>query len=306
MRLMRRIAAMLLTVWLAATLVFFALRVLPGDAIQNSLLQAGASAQVIEEHRQLMGLTDSVPVQYARFLIRALQGDLGHSLLTREPVTLMVARVFPHTFALAIGALTIASGLGVVIGLVSALELRWGVASITQIITSISLSTPIYWTGTLALYFFTVQLRILPSAGSGRLSHLVLPVMVLGFHTAGAIARVIQVNVQEILRSDFVQVARSKGLGSPHILIHHVLRAGLAPAVSVIALQAGFLFSGTVIIETIFVRPGIGRLLLNSTIQQDYPVVQGIVILSVLIYTSLNILADFVHAWLDPRINVDQ
>ncbi len=304
MYLVQRLAFMALVVWLAATLAFFMLRVLPGDAIQAQLARGGVSAVVIEGRRAEQGLTDPVVIQYGRFLTQALRGNLGYSLLTREPVTQMLLRDLRPTMELALGALIVAIGLGLLLGVVGALDLRWGVSSAARLFTSLSLSTPVYWTGTLAIYLFTVVLGLLPSAGAGRLSQLVLPVAILGFHAAGAIARMIQASVRQALNADFVRTARGKGLSEAQVIVRHALRVGLLPAISVTALQAGFLFSGTVIVETLFVRPGIGRLLLDSTIQQDYPVVQGVVLLSALVYAVMNTLADVLTTVFDPRVAV--
>ncbi len=297
MSLIRRLSTMLVTIWLAATLAFFALRLLPGDAIVAQLIQVGVPEEIIDDYRAQDGLTDPAGVQYLRFLGGLLRGDLGLSLLSREPVSAMILRNLLPTLTLALPALMLASILGTALGVAGAMQ--WGAA---QAITSLSLSTPIYWTGTLAIFIFTVQLGWLPSAGSGRLSHLVLPVAVLSFHTAGTIARVTQANVRAALNADFVPVARAKGLRERQVLFRHILRVGLLPIAQVIALQAGFLLSGTVITEMLFVRPGIGKLLYDSTLKQDYPVVQGVVIFSAVVYTALNALADVLYPLLDPRV----
>lgn len=297
----RRIGSMVVVVWLAATLAFFALRLLPGDAIVSQLAQVGVPEEIIEEYRVIEGLTDPAGVQYTRFLVGLLRGDLGNSLLSREPVTEMIARNIVPTVTLAVPALILASVFGIVLGVAGAL--RWGIPThMARILTNIALSVPLYWTGTLAIYVFTVQLGLLPSAGAGRLSQLILPVGVLGFHTAGAIARVTQANVRTVLDAEFVQVARAKGLRERRVLFRHVLRVGLLPIAQVIALQAGFLLSGTVITEMLFVRPGIGKLLYDSTLKQDYPVVQGVVIFSAVVYVVLNTLADALYPLLDPRV----
>jgi ABC-type dipeptide/oligopeptide/nickel transport system permease component len=175
-------------------------------------------------------------------------------------------------------------------------------APAARVVTSLSLSTPIYWTGTIAIFVFSAQLDLLPSAGAGRLSQLILPVGVLGFHTSGAVARVTHANVRETLGADFVRAARAKGLPNHIVIWRHVLRASLLPVVTMIALQAGFLFSGTVITESLFVRPGIGRVLLDAIIRQDYPVVQGAAIFTALIYVLFNTLADGLYHLLDPRV----
>jgi ABC-type dipeptide/oligopeptide/nickel transport system permease component len=147
------------------------------------------------------------------------------------------------------------------------------------------------------------MLGLLPSGGAGRLSQLILPVMVLSFHTSGAIARVAQANMQVVLQADFIRTARAKGLSEPRVILTHAMRAALVPVMGVIALQAGFLLSGTVIVESLFVRPGVGRLLLDATIQQDYPVVLGVVVWSALIYSMVNLIADVLYPVFDPRVS---
>ncbi|MBZ0301623.1 MAG: ABC transporter permease, partial [Anaerolineae bacterium] len=191
------------------------------------------------------------------------------------------------------------SGIG--LGVLGALEVRIG-SSTARMLTGLSLSVPIYWTGTLAIYLFTAQLGWLPSAGAGRLSQLILPVLVLGFHTAGAIARVMQASLRDVLASDFVRTAQAKGLHRRRIIGYHACRVAVIPVISIIVLQAGFLFSGTVITESLFVRPGIGRLLLDAVLQQDYPIVLGVVCLSACVYLVFSLFGDLTRHALDPRV----
>jgi peptide/nickel transport system permease protein len=300
MILAQRLISLILITWLAVTLAFFALRVLPGDAIQAQLVQSGVSRAIIEQQRAEQGLLDPPLIQYVRFMVGLLRGDMGFSLLSREPVSSMILRNLLPTATLAIGALVIAIILGISLGTVAALS-RW-LSSMAQFITSLSLSAPIYYTGTLAIAIFSVRLGLLPSAGAESFSHLILPVSILGFHSAGAIARVTRANIRNAIHAEFVRTARAKGISEKHVVLRHILRVSLLPVIQVIALQAGFLLSGAVITESLFVRPGIGRLLLEATIQQDYPVVQGVIILSAITYTLFNTFADILHGLLDPRI----
>ncbi len=294
MTLLRQIITALATLWFAATLAFFALRVLPGDAIEAQLRESGAGADVIAERQAALGLDDPPLVQYGRYLTGLLRGDLGVSLLDGRPVTEIVAQQFAPTLALALSALAVAAVAGIALGVIAALDLPLAIAA--RLLLDLALSMPLYWTGTLAIYFLSVQLNWFSATG------LLLPAAVLGFHTAGAIGQVVRVGVQETLALDFVRTARAKGLPEGRVLIRHVLRAGLLPAVTVIALQAGFLLGGVVITESLFIRPGIGRVLLNATLRQDYPVVQGIVVLSAVVYILLNTAADFSYRLLDPRV----
>ena len=301
--LLRRLLFAILTVWGAATLAFFALAVLPGDAIESQLTQNGADSALIQERRAALGLTDPVIVRYLRFVAHVAQGDLGSSLLSGEPVRDAIVRSLGPTVQLALSALVIGSSFGILLGVVTAREsglLAFG----ARVITALALSTPIYWTGTIAIYVFTARLGLLPSAGAGRFSQLILPATILGFHTAAAIARVVQANVRDIAAAPYVRTARAKGLGELRILLAHVLRVALLPVIGIIALQAGFLLNGTVITESLFVRPGVGRLLLEATVQQDYPVVLGVVILAALVYTGVNAAADLVYQLLDPRVSL--
>ena len=302
-RAVERVGMAVLTVWIAASLAFFALEVIPGDAIVSQLTQSGASTSVIEERRAEMGLTDPVWVRYGRFFAGVVRGDWGQSLLSHEPVVVTLARNLPPTITLAFSALLVATVAGIVVGVAGALKLPL-ISSLSRVVVSISLSMPIYWTGTIAIFVFTARLGLLPSAGAGRLSQLVLPVTVLAFHASGAVARVVQGNVATVLLADFVRTARSKGLSERQVLFGHALRAALLPVISVVALQAGFLLGGTVIVESLFVRPGIGRLLLDATLQQDYPVVLGVVLWSAAVYTLLNLAADVLFSLLDPRVSL--
>jgi ABC-type dipeptide/oligopeptide/nickel transport system permease component len=279
------------TLWLAATLAFFMLRILPGDAVETQLRESGAGVETIALRRTALGLDDPLIVQYGRYLLGLLRGDLGVSLLDGRPVTEIIAQQFVPTLELAVSAFLIAASAGIALGTLAALKLP-----VAALILDLALSTPLYWTGTLALVVFTLQLNWLPSSG------LALPALVLGFHSAGAVGQVVRANVRDTFAQDFVRTARAKGLPEIIVIGRHVLRAALLPAVTVIALQAGFLLGGVVITESLFTRPGIGRVLLNAVLRQDYPVVQGIVLLSAAVYTLLNAAADLCYRLIDPRV----
>ncbi len=287
----RQLASAVMVIWLAATLAFFALRVLPGDALEAQLLDSGASAEVIEQRRVQLGLNIPLIEQYGRFIGGLLRGDLGYSLLNGEPVTETILVRLAPTVTLAVNALVVATISGIGLGVSAGLG-----TEIAKNVISLSLSMPIYWTGTLVIYAASA----LSIAGEG--SETILPVAVLGFHAAGAIAWVLQGQVSEVARADYVRTARAKGLHEHIVIGRHVLRVALLPVVSVIALQAGFLLTGTVITESLFARPGIGRLLVERTLGQDYPVVQGIVVLAAVAYTLVNTAADGVQRALDPRL----
>ena len=304
MSLIRVIFSSLLIIWLAATLAFFALRVIPGDAIETQLIESGASASTIAERRAAAGLDAPLPAQYVDFLSGLWRGDLGVSLLDGRPVVQIILDHIEPTITLAISALAVAVSFGLALGTFAALNVGWGISTVSRVLISLALSVPIYWTGTIAIFVFTVQLNLLPSAGAGRLSQLILPAGVLGFHTAGAIGQVIEASIRETLKMDFVRTAYAKGLRERAVMVRHVLRASLLPAVTVIAAQAGFLLGGVVITEALFNRPGIGSILLDATLLQNYPVVQGIVVWSAIVYALMNGLADLLYRLLDPRVRI--
>jgi ABC-type dipeptide/oligopeptide/nickel transport system permease component len=286
-------------IWLAATITFFLLRLRPGDAIEAQLVQVGASASIIEERRSQLGLLDPLWLQYLRFCAGLLRGHLGYSLTTGQPVSdMIVARLFP-TAMLALSAGLIGSIFGILSGVGAGIQLRYGLSWVARLNHSLALSIPVYWSGTLALLAVS---HALPGGGAADISRFLLPALVLSFHISGAVGQMVSVNIRQALNADYVRTAQAKGLRPAVILWRHVLRVGLLPSVTVIGLQIGFLLGGAVIIESLFVRPGVGRLLLDSTLQQDYPVVQGVVVLAAAVYAFVLALCELLYRLLDPRI----
>lgn len=296
---LRRLLYALLTLWFVTTLTFFMLRIVPGDGVAGPLLAAGAGEEDISARREELGLDDPILVQYANYIVDLLRGNMGVSAAFGVPVNDLIASQTWPTLQLASVAVVVASGLGLGLGIIAASG-----NIIAQIVVSISLSTPIYWTATLAIVVVAVDWGWLPAGGSDGPAALILPASLLGFHSSGAIAQVTRANVAVVSLAPHVVVAYAKGLHTYRVRTWHILRVALLPTISVIVLQAGFLLSGTVIVESIFVRPGIGRLLLNGVQNRDYTLVQGIVILAAFIYIALNLVADMIYRLLDPRLRV--
>jgi ABC-type dipeptide/oligopeptide/nickel transport system permease component len=297
----QRTAAALVVAWLALTLAFVALRALPGDALDATMARAGWSEDAIQARRADLGLDDTLWRQYGAYLTGVLRGDWGESLISGQPVTEIMRQNAGPTVALALASLMVAVGLGLALGLLAGAAPLRAVRAAAEAAASFALATPVYWTSTLAIYIFTVALGILPGVGGTSPRYLLLPALVLGFHTAGSIAQVTARSVRAIWDEDFVRTARAKGLPTGDVL-DHVLRVALLPVVAVIALQLGFLIGGTVITETIFVRRGLGRVLLSAISERDYPVVQGLVVLAAVAISGINALADVLYALLDPRV----
>jgi ABC-type dipeptide/oligopeptide/nickel transport system permease component len=302
-RWLRYILGSVLVLGISTTLAYIALGVLPGDAIQTQFTLSGADSDFIEQRRAALGLNDPLVIQYFRYMLNLLRGDLGNSLLSGEPVIEALARNIPPTFTLAASALFISMIIGLILGAATIGNSRRTRAA-AQLVISLSLSTPSYWTGTLAIYGFTVFQTAFSAVPGETIMYFILPVLVLAFHSAGNIARITASSLQSVQVSGHVLVAQAKGLPESIIFRQHILRVALSPILSIIALQSGFLFSGTMITESLFVRPGIGRLLLEGVVQQDYPVVLGCVILSASVYVTFATLADIIISIIDPRISV--
>lgn len=296
-----RILTFLATLWLTVTIVFVALRMLPGDAIETQLLQSGASPAIIEQRRSAQGLNEPLLLQYLQYLINLVRGNLGYSLISGLSVNETIGSRWLPSAMLAIAAIIIASIIGTGVGIFAAAYPHNGLTKLADVFVTLCLSVPIYWSGTLALILFAGTIQLFPSSGATGLSQYLLPAAILGLHSSGSIALVVKTNVREILATDFVRTAYAKGLPYRVILRRHILRPALPPIITIIFLQFGFLLSGTVIIESLFIRPGLGRLLLDSTLQHDYPMVQGVTVFIVTIYTMLSWVADLLIRVIDPR-----
>lgn len=299
---LRRLGAALVVAWLAMTLAFIALRWVPGDALDETMALSGAPQEDIALRREALGLNDPIWQQYLAYLLDLVRGDMGESLVSGQRVGATIGQNLAPTVTLASGALLIGATLGIALGIVAG-AFPWHVGRFAaEAAASLALSTPVYWTATLAIYVFTTLLGVLPGVGGQGIRYLILPACVLGFHTAGSIAQVTASSIREAAGQDFVRTARAKGLPDPDVL-DHILRVGLLPVVAVVALQFGFLLGGTVITETIFVRRGLGRVMLAAIQHRDYPVIQGLVVLAGLVYSLINALADILYGLVDPRVD---
>jgi ABC-type dipeptide/oligopeptide/nickel transport system permease component len=298
----RRLAQAVFVLWLAATLAFAAMQLAPGDPAQALLAASGATPEEIAARRAELGLDDPLPTQYARFVVDLARGNLGQSWLHGRPVGRMILEQLLPTAELAAAASAVAIAAGLALGILAAVRRGTWLDTAATAISVVSLSTPTYWSGLLAILLFSLQLHWLPSTGEGDLRHLMLPALVLGFALSGSIARLVRARMAEVLAEPFVLAARARGLPAWRVLYAHVLRAALAPALTVVALQFGFLLGGAVVTESVFARAGLGRLAVQAIMWRDLPVVRGVVLFAALAYVLVNLAADLVQAWLDPRL----
>jgi len=298
---LRRLALTVPTMLAAATLVFGLVHVVPGDPVDVML---GESAQAADRAalRTTLGLDRPLLAQYAGFLRGLATADLGRSLVQGAPVTDLVAARVPATAELACAALAIAVALALPLGLAAAARPDSWLDRLSVGVALLGVSVPSFWLGPMLGILFAIDLRWLPVSGRGTWAHLVLPACTLGFGMAAILTRMTRASVLECLGEDYVRTARAKGVSRRSILVRHALRNALAPVVTILGLQFGALLAGTVITETIFAWPGLGRLLIDAINQRDYPVVQGAILAIAAGFVLANALADIVNAWLDPRV----
>jgi ABC-type dipeptide/oligopeptide/nickel transport system permease component len=285
-----------------ATLVFFMLHFLPGDPVMYMLSGMGGSEEDYQRLRTQLGLQDPVSVQYVRFITDLARGDLGDSIYLNRPVLALIRENLPSTFQLTLAAMGIAMLVGVTLGIIAAVKEHTWIDQATMALALGGVSIPDFWLGLLMIYFLAIRLRWLPITGQGGLQRLIMPATVLGLTAAGLVARLVRSSMVEVLRQDYIVTARAKGLRERVVLGKHALRNVLIPVVTVVGLQFGRLLSGSLIVETIFARQGIGRLAINAVLVKDFPLVQGTVLFIACVYVLVNLLVDFSYAVIDPRI----
>jgi peptide/nickel transport system permease protein len=298
----RRLIQAAFVLWLAATLAFVAMQLTPGDPAQTLLAASGATEQEIAERRAQLGLDDPLPLQYARYLWSLAQADLGQSWLHGRPVGQMILEQLSATAELAVSATVVGTTLGLALGVLAALRRSTWLDTAATAVAVLGLSTPTYWSGLLAILLFSLQLKWFPATGEGDLRHLPLPSLVLGFALSGSIARLVRARVLEVMDEPFVQAAQARGIPPWRVFLVHVLRPALPTALTIVALQFGFLLSGAVITESVFARRGLGKLAVEAIVWRDLPVVRGVIVFGALAYVLVNLAADLVQAWLMPRL----
>ena len=298
----RRLALTIPVVIGVSIIVFGIIRLIPGDPAR-AMAGVNATPQFIEQVRVRYALDQPLPVQYGRFIVAFMQGDLGNSVFSGRPVTTEIGERFPRTMLLATIALVIATMIGVSAGIVSATRRNSVFDNASMFIALVGVAAPVFWMALMLQLLFAVQLRLLPATGIGTVQHLVLPSITLGTASAALMARITRSSMLDVLRQDFITTARSKGLHERVVVYKHALKNALIPVVTVLGLQFGILLGGAVLTETVFAWPGVGRLLVDAILRRDYPVVQGTVMLLALLFVLINLVVDIIYAFLDPRIH---
>ena len=327
---LKKLATLIPTV-IGITLVAFGLiRLIPGDPIEVMMgerrLDPEAHAALV--HR--MGLDQPLPVQYWDYITKLAHGDLGQSLVSREPVSKEFAVLFPATVELALSALLIAVTLGLLLGMLAGLKRGTLLDQGVMGVATVGYSMPVFWWGLILIMFFSVNLGWTPVSGrisieydvtrvtgfllidswlsgeegafASALSHLILPALVLGTSTLAVVARMTRSSMLEVLREDYIRTARAKGLNPTRVVVVHALRNALIPVLTVVGMQTGSLLAGAVLTETIFSWPGIGKWLIDSIARRDYPVVQAGILISAATFIGVNLVVDLLYGVVNPRI----
>jgi len=309
--LVRRVAISIVTLFVISLIVFTGVRMIPGDPARV-MGGTDADAAGLADIRQKYGLDDPIPLQYLRWIGLALRGDLGESIRTRESVVWTVARKLPITIELAGLSLLIAIAIAIPAGVFSAARRNTVWDLLANAVSLCGLSVPSFWLGIMLILFLSVRLHWLPASGFvplwesplGNLQRMIMPAFVLGAGLAAVLMRQTRNSMIEILSADYIRTAWSKGLAGRAVIFRHAFRNGLIPVVTILGLQTGALMGGAVVTEQIFVVPGFGRLIVEAVFTRDYPLVQGVVLITASVYVFVNLLVDVSYSLLNPRIRI--
>jgi ABC-type dipeptide/oligopeptide/nickel transport system permease component len=302
-RALLRLLYTLPALWLILTMVFLLIHIVPGDPVEQMLGQ-DARAEDLAQLRHVLGLDQPLDVQYARYLEGLARGDWGRSLRYGVPVRALVFDRFPATVELSLAALLICIGISIPAGIFSA---RWRGSKTdqaTSVFTLLGLSVPNFALGPVLILAFSVEIGWLPVSGRGGLGHLILPAITLGAALAAILTRMVRSSMIEELSRDYVRTARAKGIPETSVLFRHAFPNALIPVITVLGLQFGSLLAGTIVTETIFSWPGIGRLAVQAITARDYPLLQGCILVVAVSYVVVNLLTDVVYALVDPRVRL--
>ena len=281
--------------------VFVTMRIVPGDPAR---LVAGPDAgpEELATIRQQFGLDQPLHVQFERYLLDILRGEFGRSLKTQRPVLDEIVPRLGNTALLAVLSTLFAVIVGLLAGIVAAARRNSAFDHATMVVAMLGVSTPSFYLGIVLIVVFAVMLRLFPAGGSGGVAHLVLPAVTLGASTLGIVARMTRASMIEVLDEDYIRTARAKGVRERLIVARHALRNALLPVIAVVALQFGFVLAGSVLVETVFSFPGIGWLIVESISMRDFPVVQGSILLVTFVSVLVNLAADILYGYADPRV----
>jgi peptide/nickel transport system permease protein len=298
----RRLLAVIPVLFGVTLAVFSMLFLVPGDPVKMMLAEFVTTPAQIAQMREQLHLDEPIIKQYGRFVANAVRGDLGTSIRSRRAVATEIGENVGSTAQLALASMAIAIAIGVPLGLMAALLRNSWLDAGSMIVALLGVSMPSFWLGLLLIFAFSLHLGWFPATGGGDLWHLVLPSVTLGMIASAIIARLTRSSMLEVLGQDYVRTARAKGLAWWGVVVRHALKNALIPVITIFGLQFGNLLAGAVVVETVFSRPGLGRLIVGGILAKDFPLVQGTVLFVATAYVLINVLVDLAYAYADPRI----
>jgi ABC-type dipeptide/oligopeptide/nickel transport system permease component len=305
---LRRILVSIPTLLAVLTIIFLVVRVAPGDPAYAALGDY-ASEDAVERLRERLGLDQPLYVQYFQFLFGLLQGDLGRSLITQQPVSEQIIVVLPYTLQLTFAGILLGIVMGVPLGVLTAIRQNTWVDYLGRVFSLTGLSFPIFFLAVLLIYLFSVQLGMFPALGAAsfaeplsNLHHLVLPAVSLGVIMFAYVTRMTRSAILNVLSDDYIRTARAKGLSERKVLYGHALRSALVPIVSLVGIFTISLLGGSVLVEEVFARPGLGRYMIGAMKQNDYTALQSIMVVYAIIIVIINLITDLIYGLVDPRI----
>ncbi len=300
---LRRFFRLMLTILIISTIIFFVIRVIPGDP---ALVIAGIDADEAEiaAIRERIGTNDSIGIQYLKWLGDIARFDFGESLISGQPVKELIFERFPLTFTLAVLGILLGIIIAIPLGVLSAVR-RWSFWDyFGMVFSQLGMAVPSFWLGIILLLVFAVKFQIFPLFGSDSIKHLILPVLSLGFARAAVILRLTRASMVEELSKEYVITARAKGLTEFMVKYKHALKNALIPVITITGIQFGYMLGGAIIIEQVFSLPGLGRLFLYAIFQRDFPMIQGGVVFVAIVFSLVNFLADMLYSLVNPRIRI--
>jgi ABC-type dipeptide/oligopeptide/nickel transport system permease component len=300
-RLLSRLLGAILTLFITWSVVFGAMRLAPGDPVLLMLQGTPISDAAMDAARTKLGLDQPFVVQYLTFLADAVRGDFGDSFRSRQPVVKLIGDEFPYTLQLAIGGFVVGVLLGGALGIAAGIWPNGWIDMVCMTFALAGLSLPSFWIGMILIQIFATELGWVPVLGSG-LDALVLPSITLGLFIAGGLARLVRNSIIEVMAQDYIRTAYAKGLTAVRVITRHAMRNAVIPPLTLLGIQFALLIGGAVVTETVFARPGIGRLLVQAVLEKDFPVVQGVVVLTTAAYVLINLLIDIAYGIVDPRM----
>ena len=300
----KRLLQLIPMLLILSLILFFMVRMIPGDPVKN-MLGIDVPQEMVEVERERLGLNDPLPQQYFRFMKELFHGDLGTSIVTGKPVWDELMSRYPNTLILAFGGIIVAAIGGILVGILAAVFHNKFWDNCIMVLSMLAVSTPSFFLALILMLVFTLNLRWFPSMGAITPARMVLPIVTLGTQAIGFIARTTRSAMLDVIGQDYIRTSRSRGIPNRIITFSHALKNALIPILTAIGLRFGSLLAGSAIVETVFSIKGVGRFVVDSVSKRDYPAVQGCVLVLAVTFVVINTLVDLIYAFVDPRIKCE-